>query len=112
MSTPKNVKHYRPDSPLGHETITLLLNSSLVKAVEKIVLKEPDKNMSRYIEDSVKSLMPYGKPIPARHGYGESQTKKKTFTFSVAFVSMLKENGKNKSMVIETILADKLNIQL
>ena len=102
-------KHYRADSSLGHETISLTLAGSVISALEKIVEKEPDRNMSRYIEEIVSRNLPYNEKIPSRHKYGE-YPQKKTLTFSVDFVSSIRRYG-NLSMFIETVLTDKLRLK-
>jgi metal-responsive CopG/Arc/MetJ family transcriptional regulator len=103
-------KHYRPDAESGYSTQTITMSKIVFSAVNEIVEKESDKNMSRFIEETVRKHLPYKnkKEIPKRRAYREYPVKK-TFTFTHDFVSKIKEYG-NTSIFIETVLKKALNI--
>ena len=91
-------------------TTSFTFDKRLVESLEKIIAEEHDRNWSRYIEDTVSALLPFKGKVPDNRPY-KSYPRKKTLTFTEDFVSKIKAYG-NKSLVVETILAKKLRLNL
>lgn len=109
----KATKRYRP-SDAKYETVSLTLGAPLVQALEKAVEFEPDKNASRFIEESISSLMKKTKIIElkddiSRSSFYGSFPQKKTFTFSKDFIGMMKASG-NMSFFVRSALVQILKI--
>ena len=97
-------KQYRASGDNKYLTVSLKIDKDIIKKLEKAVSKEPDNNLSRYIEETVK-----GSPVkemPVRRLY-KTFPIKKTFTFTEDFVKEIKPSG-NMSLHIESILSAKL----
>jgi metal-responsive CopG/Arc/MetJ family transcriptional regulator len=82
--------------------VSLRLSNQLIVEIDKRTLKEPDRNRSRLVEDSVKSCMDSIENIPTRRENGVGLTKK-TFSFTHEFAKELKKQ-QNMSFYVETIL--------
>ena len=101
------IKRYRniksKDGEVKYITVSLTLDIDLVSFLNKKVMGEDDKNMSRFIEEHVNSFMKKSTdPIPLRRPYG-TKPQKKTFTFTREFVTKIDKRGK-RSFFIETML--------
>jgi len=107
---PKKPERHRRNYIRDTKTISFTFDKRLVESLEKIIAEEHDKNMSRYIEDTVSSLLPFKGEVPDNRPY-KSYPRKKTFTFTEDFVSRIKTYG-NMSLVVETILVKKLRLDL
>lgn len=107
-------KRYRnSDKDILYKTISMTLDSKLIKALELKIEQEPDKNMSRFIEDCVsENLKKKNDKVvtPARRPY-RTIPEKKTFTFTQNFVKKIDTLSPKRSFFIETILIDELDIK-
>lgn len=102
-------KRYRSSvSDINYKTISLTLDKTLIKRIEKEVGKTEDKNMSKFIEELVFNSKTI-KDVPARR---KSKTFpiKKTFTFTEEFVKTIKESG-NMSLFVEKVLKRKFDLK-
>lgn len=83
-----------------YKTISLTLDKKLVKKIEVEVNKTEDKNMSKFIEESLS--VSKIKKMPLRRKTNSFPVKK-TFTFSEEFVKKIKKSG-NMSLFVEEVL--------
>lgn len=102
-------KKYRNNTGKEFITISLLLDNKTLKKINNIVGNEPDKNMSRFIEENTIKKKNKFKKIERRKN--NSNLKKKTFTFSKDFVSFIKKSG-NMSVFVEKSLIENLNLKI
>lgn len=101
-------KRYRASAnDIIYKTISLTLNEKLVKKLEQEVEITDDKNMSRFIEESVSGSKVVEMPVRRE---SKSFPIKKTFTFSDTFVKEIKKSG-NMSLFIENVLTKKFNLK-
>jgi len=109
MKSPTSKRHRRSNIK-NSQTVSFTLDKRLVEHLESVTDSEPDKNMSRFIEDTVFPLLPFRGEIPGNRPY-KSYPQKKTFTFTEDFVSLIKAHG-NMSLLVETILVKKMRLNL
>lgn len=101
-------KRYRSSfNDIIYKTISLTLNEKLVEKIKKEVEKTEDKNMSRFIEETVHGSKIIEMPVRRE---SKSFPVKKTFTFSDTFVKEIKKSG-NMSLFIENVLTKKFNLK-
>lgn len=97
------IKKYR-SSNKKYQTISLTMTEKTFHLLEKKVNKTKDKNMSKFIEETV--FMAEIIDVPKRRKK-IIYPLKKTFTFSEEFVKKIKKSN-NMSLYIEKILNKKL----
>jgi len=89
--------------------VSLKLSRTLIKEIEKRVKKEPDKNMSKFIEDTILS---FTGNIEIKNG-GRCKYRTypiiKTFSFSEQFLKELKQQ-QNMSFYVEAALQKAFSV--
>jgi hypothetical protein len=101
----KAEKRYRSRTESDYVTISLTIEKNLLDIIDEKVNSTDEKNMSKYIEETV-SGCPIEK-MPKRRSF-KTFPIKKTFTFTKDFVKKIKKSG-NMSLYIESILLNKFN---
>lgn len=105
-------KRYRTSGgvPCVFESKTIKLDKEVFQETKNRVEQEEDKNMSRFIEDTVDDVLRNEKlDVPNRRPY-RNYPIKKTFTFSHGFVDKVIKVNPNFSSVIETALAKHFDL--
>ena len=103
-------KRHRNNTGEEFQTISLKLDEKVLENLTAKVAETEDKNMSRFIEETMLSAMEAFKiDIPKRREYG-SYPVKKTFTFSKNFITEVKKRNTNVSFFVDSMLAKAFNL--
>jgi hypothetical protein len=91
-----------------YNTITVKMEESIIESVNNKVMQTPEKNASKYIEETCTPLLKKFKGEVPRRKYGTNPLKK-TFMFSDSFTNLLKEkSGRSMGVLLEELLKKAL----
>lgn len=102
-------KRYRNNYNTKFSSISLKLSKTLISEIEKRVQKEPDKNISKFVEETILSFPENIKTNSKDRCKYKTYPVVKTFSFSEKFLKKLKKQ-QNMSFFVEAILKKAFNI--
>ena len=102
------LQRYRNNKGKATVSITVKLTQNVLTELQTRMLNEPDNNMSRFIEDTAKTVIGQKFKLPANRRKGTYPIKK-TFLFSADFAKKLKKE-KNISIYVEALLDKAFNL--